>query len=133
MTHNDLHVTINLRSKAIFSNDGRQVITASSDGTVKIWNTKTAELASTHTPQVLSGASEVSIHSVQLWPRNPEQIVVCNRSNTVMMMNMYVTFLSFSCAGPPARACVCYERCVRACVTLLARLPVPCVLSRLAC
>jgi len=75
-------------NSAIFSNDGRQVITASSDGTVKIWNTKTAELASTHTPQVLSGASEVSIHSVQLWPRNPEQIVVCNRSNTVMMMNM---------------------------------------------
>jgi WD40 repeat-containing protein SMU1 len=75
-------------NSAIFSNDGRQVITASSDGCIKVWNTKTAAIENTIKPQLVATAEDVSIHSVQLWPRNPTMIVMCDRSNTVTVINM---------------------------------------------
>ena len=39
-------------NEAIFSNDGHQIVSASSDGTVKIWHVKTLECLSTFKPRV---------------------------------------------------------------------------------
>ena len=75
---------------AIFSHDGHNVLTASSDGTIKVWNIKTSQCQQTFKPSAstLGAAAEITINSIQLWPRNVEQFIVCDKSNTACIMNM---------------------------------------------
>ena len=65
-----------------------QVITASSDGTVRVWDAKTCEsLLVVKPPQTASG-SEPSVHSVWAHPQNADQVFVCPRSSTVFLMTL---------------------------------------------
>ena len=65
-----------------------QVITASSDGTVRVWDAKSCEsLLVVKPPQTASGA-EPSVHSVWAHPQNPDQVFVCPRSTTVFLMTL---------------------------------------------
>ncbi|XP_056890391.1 WD40 repeat-containing protein SMU1-like isoform X1 [Takifugu flavidus] len=71
---------------AYFTQDGRHIISASADGTVKIWNTNSWECIHTH--KSVSRASEVPVNNVIPLPQHPEHFVVCNHSNTVVVLNM---------------------------------------------
>ncbi|XP_055356503.1 WD40 repeat-containing protein SMU1-like [Paramacrobiotus metropolitanus] len=74
---NDVHFTI----------DGHHAISGSSDGSIRVWSARTGECQHTFKP-LTNLAIEVPINSIHLNPKNTEQIIVCNRANTLTIMNL---------------------------------------------
>jgi WD40 repeat-containing protein SMU1 len=70
---------------AIWVANGSQIASCSSDGTIKIWDAKTTECVHTFSP---GNSMDIAINSIRTMPRNQEQLLVCNRSNTVYIMNL---------------------------------------------
>lgn len=69
----------------IFSVDNHNIISASSDGTIKIWNIKTTECMSTLKP---IGANDKPVLNLHFLSKTTDQFVVCDKSNTLCVMNM---------------------------------------------
>lgn len=71
------------------SSTTQQIVSASSDGTVKVWNAKTTECLHTFSPPKGEEVHrEISINSIAAMPQNVEQIVVCNNSPTAYVMTL---------------------------------------------
>lgn len=60
------------------------------DGSVKLWNTKTTECSNTWKSSggTAGATGATSVNSVHLQPKTTDQIVVSNKSNTVVLMNL---------------------------------------------
>eukprot|EP01130_Rhizamoeba_saxonica_P014535 TRINITY_DN6366_c0_g1_i1.p1 TRINITY_DN6366_c0_g1~~TRINITY_DN6366_c0_g1_i1.p1 ORF type:complete len:435 (+),score=86.30 TRINITY_DN6366_c0_g1_i1:240-1544(+) len=64
---------------------GSQIVSCSSDGTVKIWDTKTTTCLRTFN---IENHVNTAIHSLSLIPETRDQILLCNRSNTLYITNL---------------------------------------------
>ncbi|VDM43565.1 unnamed protein product [Toxocara canis] len=66
-----------------YTEDGHMCVSASSDATVRMWNLKSCECVNT-----FRVASEIPVNSVHPIPKSDNQLVVCNRSNTLVVVNI---------------------------------------------
>ncbi|KAI3881335.1 hypothetical protein MKW92_034824 [Papaver armeniacum] len=73
---------------AIFTSDGARVITASSDCTVKVWDMKTTECLQTFKPPPPLRGGDASVNSVHLFPKNTDQVLVCNKTSSIYLMTL---------------------------------------------
>jgi WD40 repeat-containing protein SMU1 len=80
---------------AIFVEGGSQIISASSDGTLKVWDSKTTDCLRTFSPTASPSSARAghitefaSIHSLYLSPSNPEHVVVGTKTNTCYLMSL---------------------------------------------
>ena len=65
-----------------------QVITGSSDSTVRVWDAKTCDCATSFRPPQALVGTERAVLSVHANPQNVDHILVCTRSNTAFMMTL---------------------------------------------
>lgn len=75
---------------AELSPDGNKVLSGSSDGTMKIWDAKTADclITSRPPPPPHCVSVDLTIHTVIGLPRNPDVFVVGGKCNTVFCVNI---------------------------------------------
>ena len=65
-------------------------MSASSDGTIKIWDSKTTDCIHTIRPGVELGKTSLlspGVHTLQAMPGSPELVLVCNRSPKAYLVN----------------------------------------------
>ena len=73
---------------AQFSPDGARVLTASSDGSVRVWDAKTCECVSVLAPPAPAAGVEGAVLSTHVVPSNPDLVVVCSRGPALHVMTL---------------------------------------------
>lgn len=73
----------------MYSADGNQILSASSDGTIKVWSLKTSEVVSSFASTAAGPRiADLSVNGLHLVPKTTDQFLVCNRSSSLAIMNM---------------------------------------------
>ncbi|KAI8337577.1 putative vesicle coat complex COPI, beta [Chlamydoabsidia padenii] len=92
-------------NSVLFSKDNTRVLSASSDGTVKIWDTKSTSCLYVVTPQMdnnsnntiktaaatlnpIGGLGSQSVQQIIPLPKHVDQFLVCNRSDSLYIINI---------------------------------------------
>ena len=77
-------------NQVLYSQDGHVLISASSDATIRVWSIKTTECMNTFASSTPSncGSMDVTINNLHLFSKNADNFLVCDRSNTLSVMNM---------------------------------------------
>lgn len=73
---------------AIYSSDGHQVITGASDGSLRVFNARTSECTATMSLSVGGPPGSVALESLQLMPQNQDHVLVCGRSNAMVIVSL---------------------------------------------
>ncbi|KAI7894299.1 WD40-repeat-containing domain protein [Mucor mucedo] len=83
-------------NSVMYSADNSRILSASSDGTVKIWDSKTTSCLYTVNPQPviekgqlnpMGGLGTASVQSILPFPKNVDNYLVCNKTNTLFIMS----------------------------------------------
>eukprot|EP00004_Rigifila_ramosa_P010875 TRINITY_DN2297_c0_g1_i3.p1 TRINITY_DN2297_c0_g1~~TRINITY_DN2297_c0_g1_i3.p1 ORF type:complete len:281 (+),score=66.83 TRINITY_DN2297_c0_g1_i3:183-1025(+) len=83
--------------------DGSKIVSGSSDGSAKIWDFRTTECMFTFVPPQRVHTAETPVNSVQLVNfRQDENVLVCNRSNSLFLINLRGQLLKTFSADPAA-------------------------------
>ena len=69
-----------------YGDRGNLLLTASSDGTVNVYNVKTARLLNTLRPPQANAMTEISVSDVVVL--GEDRVLICNRSDTVHVMTL---------------------------------------------
>lgn len=65
-----------------------QIVSASSDASVRVWDAKSCDCLTSFRPPQTTTSGEASVSNVHFYPRNAEQVIVCNKSSTVFLMTL---------------------------------------------
>lgn len=80
------------------SPDASRLASASSDGTVRVWDARTSECLHEFKPPQEAGA-DLAVNSVSFLPGSADQLVVCNRSNTIYITATNGNLIKALCSG----------------------------------
>jgi WD40 repeat-containing protein SMU1 len=129
-------------NSAIFTKDGAGALTASSDGSVRLWDVKTTESLLTFRPGLSSTVAAVSrdlaVHTMKLMPNNPDHLLVCMKGPQAFIMTVQgqvvrsfssgkLTGGDFVCATTSPQGvslslsvfvCVCVHVCMNECMCM---------------
>ncbi|KAI8352874.1 WD40-repeat-containing domain protein [Choanephora cucurbitarum] len=84
-------------NSVVYSADNSRVLSASSDGNVKIWDAKTTSCLYTINPQPaleknqlnpVGGLGTASVQVIMPLPKEPDQFLVCNKTNTLFILSI---------------------------------------------
>ncbi|KFD73254.1 hypothetical protein M514_08081 [Trichuris suis] len=73
---------------AMFAQDDHYVLSGACDGSIKLWSTRTGESVNTY--RRLGGVllADLSILAMIPFSKNPDHVIVCNKSSVVTIINM---------------------------------------------
>ena len=65
-----------------------QIVSASSDASVRVWDAKSCDCLTSFRPPQTTTSGEAAVSNVHFYPRNAEQVIVCNKASTVFLMTL---------------------------------------------
>jgi WD40 repeat-containing protein SMU1 len=98
----ELHGSKSFVMSVQYSDDCRQCISGSVDGTIKVWNLKSLECINTFRIN-----NDVPINCILQIPKSQDQYVICNRTNTLHVINLqgqvskrwFILFVFLDCSN----------------------------------
>ncbi|KAI7751325.1 hypothetical protein M8C21_002885 [Ambrosia artemisiifolia] len=82
MMHDDAVLCID------FSRDSEMLASGSQDGKIKVWDLKTVDCLQTFKPPPPLRGGDASVNSVHLSPKNPDHVIVCNKTSSIYLMTL---------------------------------------------